>query len=60
MGIKRVEKEITLNLENQYESSMENLNLMIDFLYGGCFEEVLWDLHTLEEQHRLKASLLIK
>ena len=37
MAIKRVEKEIVLNLESQYEPCMENLNLMIDFLYGGSF-----------------------
>lgn len=39
-----IEEEIKLNINKQYEPSMENIDLFIDFLYGGCWDEVFEDL----------------
>lgn len=36
--------EIKLNLKHQIRTTFENIDLMIDFLYYGCFDEIVESL----------------
>ena len=43
-------KELLLNINAQYEPSMKNLDLFINFLYGGCFEELMKEIEKESEE----------
>ena len=46
MEEEQVIEELRLSFNNQYKPSFENLDLFIDYLYGGCFNEIYNELTT--------------
>lgn len=43
-------QELRLNLKYQYKPSLKHFNLLVDFLYGGCFDEIWNEIAVLIEQ----------
>lgn len=45
MKIEQIRQELNLNLDNQLEGTVEQkITLVIDFLYGGGFDDVWYTL----------------